>query len=544
VVLIYYLTERPGRTSDSASLLWQTINPSGERILVRIPDALLILFPTLDIPDPFATHDPGWTLRLGPLLSLIKVAVLPQLVTAGLLYALLLYLLKDADLLDAQRNRLGREEEASDLGIMYLPAGESDIDLIRSSADGSIVVTISMGTATLWRFSGTREDVAEGVVDAVVSSDGLLLAVATDKTRVYRVADMTLVETLDQTGRLMFEALDPFRKPRLFVANAGGVYEGGLVTTEQATLIDGGFLTVGKTVKLWTDHTVELSSTPDKIQDTSRLDGIIAIAWRSGLIEIIDTSGTLLLSTRHTGVRTVILVAATARCSTCSSNLGGFYIISCSDTCNIQLASRSICRCRDNTTSPQRSPLLTPSDFPVSSHGTRRLSALHHPSELELSDIGCLPCVRGGAAVLDNTCIVLHRSGKGVGDHQFSATMVDLTSTSLVTKTVNLHDIVELPEAPIGIQQQRRERMLNKAGRRSFPSISAAGSSGMAYVSVSPITTAGNRILGGFGNRLGVITLKNPAKRKRTMSTIAVEVPPTPQQSARKVSGMLAVPDM
>lgn len=499
------------------------------------------------MPDPASlihVH-PGWTLRLGPLISFIELGVLPQVITAGLLYALLLYLLKDADLLDAQRNRLGREEEASELGIMYLPCADSDIDVIRSSADGSIVVTVSNGTATLWRFSGTREDIAEGVVDAAISSDGLLLAVATDKTRVYKVETMELVETVEQSGRLMFDASDPFRKPRLVVADAG-VYEGGRkVTDERAYLFDSGFITVGSKVKLWLEGPVELVSTPDRIRDISRLDGTLAIAWKSGLIEIYDTSGQLLLSTRHEKVKGVTLSAATARCSTCSSNLGGFYIITTThDTCHIELAARAICRCRDSTVSPQRSPLLTPSDFPISSHGTRRLSALHHFSELELSSIGSVPCVRGGAAVLDNTCIVLHRSGKGVGDQQFSATMVDLTSTSLVTKTVNLHDIVEMPEAPIGIQQQRLERLLSKAGRRSFPSISASGASGMAYVSVHPVITAGNRILGGFGNRLGVITLKGSAKRKRAMSSLTVEVPPTPQQSARKVSGMLAVPEM
>ena len=537
VGLIYYLTERP--QADSASMLWRMINPAGKSILVRIPDAILLFSPKSAAPTSLGY--PGWTIRFGPLLSLIEVAVLPQLVTAGLLYALLLYLLKDADLLDAQRNRLNPEEEASDMSMTLFPCGESDIDFIRSSADGAVILTVSMGSAMLWRSDGTREDIAESVLDAAISPDGLLLAIATDKTRVYKIETMDLVETVEYTGRLAFDTSDPFRRPRLLVANRDGIHNGRTITTEPGHLLDGGiFITVGKSVKLWLESPITLCSTPDAVRDATRLDSIVAIAWQSGLIEVFDTSSQLLTSTRHKGVRKVLLASATARCSTCSSSLGGFYIISTSDICQIELASRSSCRCRDTNTSPQRSPLLTPSDFPISSHGTRRLSALHHPSELELSTIGTVPAVRGGAAVLGDTCIVLHRSGKGVGDQQFSTTLIDLTTTSLTTRTVNLHDIIEMPDTPIGIQEKRRERLRSKSGRRSFPSFSARGSSGMAYVSVESLVKAGNKVLGGFGNRLGVIKLKDGVRRKRAASTMAIEVPPTPQQAT---SGMLKVPD-
>jgi hypothetical protein len=212
--------------------LWRSLNPSGwPSVLLSVPPASLFVLPTpghamlpADLRKLSVKTSRLPLPRLRPLLYLLKVLVLPQAVTAGLLYILLLYLLKDADLLDAQRNRLGRGEVASDegmdsstglpsitsrgrsqlaanLGVHMLPCSHAaDLDLIASSKDGALVVSVGIdNTLCLWRFaedgsvSGTRETLsAEGlrtsdpVVAALVGSDGRDLAVCTVSGTVQR----------------------------------------------------------------------------------------------------------------------------------------------------------------------------------------------------------------------------------------------------------------------------------------------------------------------------------------------------------------------
>lgn len=212
--------------------LWRSLNPAGwPSVLLSVPPASLVVVPTpghamlpADLRKLSVKTSRLPLPRLRPLLYLLKVLVLPQAVTAGLLYILLLYLLKDADLLDAQRNRLGRGEVAPDedmdsstglpsitsrgrsqlaanLGVHMLPCSHAaDLDLIASSKDGALVMSVGIdNTLCLWRFtddgsvSGTRETLsAEGlrtsdpVVAALVGSDGRDLAVCTVSGTVQR----------------------------------------------------------------------------------------------------------------------------------------------------------------------------------------------------------------------------------------------------------------------------------------------------------------------------------------------------------------------
>ncbi|ORY27431.1 sterol-sensing domain of SREBP cleavage-activation-domain-containing protein [Naematelia encephala] len=227
VVIIYYMTERespisqlpaslygytPSQSSipkqstvarpspfsthhaDIASLspnerLWRSLNPSNwPSVRVIAPPASIVILPRpghhMQPSDIRKLSLPTSRLvlpRLKPLFYLFKVVVLPQAVTAAALYALLLYLLKDSELLDAQRNKLGRsggppesESEAvsnlpptstRSLEVHMLPCShEADVDLIASSADGRVTVSVAVdNTICLWRFgdvgsgSGTRE---------------------------------------------------------------------------------------------------------------------------------------------------------------------------------------------------------------------------------------------------------------------------------------------------------------------------------------------------------------------------------------------------
>ncbi|WWC60282.1 uncharacterized protein I303_102851 [Kwoniella dejecticola CBS 10117] len=220
-------TPTPFKTtpSDLAALvpaesLWRSLNPLGWRyIKIFISPASILVLPktghSMRPADIRKLSLPASRLllpRLRPLFYLFKVVVLPQAVTAAALYALLLYLLKDADLLDAQRDRLGRVDEQGDVAngnesdsnptsvinqqarllervrASMLPCShENDVDLIASSSDGQLALSVGIDNSLcLWRFdestsaSGTREITPTGHLDPedpIVAS-----AISQDKT--------------------------------------------------------------------------------------------------------------------------------------------------------------------------------------------------------------------------------------------------------------------------------------------------------------------------------------------------------------------------
>jgi len=211
--------------SQSESL-WRSLNPQGlSSVRITQPPSSIVVFPRVGhslLPaDIRKLSLPVKTFklpRLEPLWYWVKMGLLPQAATSFALYGLLLYLLKDSDLLDAQRNRLGRgrephgsDEETDDgghpkttsttkssvttgVGVHMLPAShESDVDVIAASVDGRLAISIGVDNSVcLWRFtdedrvSGTREMVAtafippgDPIVAAAVSSDCQYAAIAT-----------------------------------------------------------------------------------------------------------------------------------------------------------------------------------------------------------------------------------------------------------------------------------------------------------------------------------------------------------------------------
>ncbi|ODO04643.1 hypothetical protein I350_05252 [Cryptococcus amylolentus CBS 6273] len=207
-------------TLSSAEKLWRSINPDGWPFVhVVVPPASIVILPkdghSLHPVDLRKLSLPARKLlipRLKAIFHVFKVLILPQAITAGALYALLLYLLKDSELLDAQRDRLGRmdldqgdETEtpsspkgsiglAGQLKAYMLPCShEADVDLISSNSSGSLVISVAIDNSIcLWRFedpqggSGMRELLhAEGVkeedviVATTVSEDGHHVGVCT-----------------------------------------------------------------------------------------------------------------------------------------------------------------------------------------------------------------------------------------------------------------------------------------------------------------------------------------------------------------------------
>ena len=116
--------------------LWRALNPEGwPSVRVMVPAASIVVLPRTghrmlpgDIRKLSLSTSRLLLPRLKPLFYLFKVVVLPQAVTATALYALLLYLLKDSELLDAQRDRIDRGDakHPSD-AIQTLQASQSSM---------------------------------------------------------------------------------------------------------------------------------------------------------------------------------------------------------------------------------------------------------------------------------------------------------------------------------------------------------------------------------------------------------------------------------
>lgn len=200
--------------------LWRSINPQGlgSVRMTMLPSSIVVLPRLGHSLLPADLHNllvprTRWMPRLDPIWYYIKVGLAPQLLTCVVLYCVLAYLLKDSELLAAQRNRLGRGREANasdeetdtevrprrttltlSAGVSMLPAShESDVDVLASSSDGKLAVSVGVDNSVcFWRFtddervSGTREMVStefipagDPIVGAAVSGDRHCIAVAT-----------------------------------------------------------------------------------------------------------------------------------------------------------------------------------------------------------------------------------------------------------------------------------------------------------------------------------------------------------------------------
>ncbi|KAF9025162.1 hypothetical protein BDZ89DRAFT_1068538 [Hymenopellis radicata] len=142
---------------DPAWLLWKTLNPTESILHLRIESPTILTFrPDADytnsLPKSYRTR---WRSFRSLVWSLFRIMVLPISSTTVALYGLLLYLLKDTELLEAQKNRAHVEEEESappevsslrsQASFSTLPrAFASDVELIASSTNGQVVITVGL----------------------------------------------------------------------------------------------------------------------------------------------------------------------------------------------------------------------------------------------------------------------------------------------------------------------------------------------------------------------------------------------------------------
>ncbi|KAF8626254.1 hypothetical protein AX15_004932 [Amanita polypyramis BW_CC] len=175
---------------STAGHVWRKMNPSQQRLLhLRIEDPILITpLPDSDFAQRYQDNKSQRTFRL--FLWLLKLMMLPIAGTTSMLYFLLLYLLKDAELLEAQRNREGpesvdfnsdRDTFEGRISFSTLPrAFTSDVELVSSSKDGETVIAVGLNNELMvWRASQSSVisvDVEERLPTFNPSSSGAIIS--------------------------------------------------------------------------------------------------------------------------------------------------------------------------------------------------------------------------------------------------------------------------------------------------------------------------------------------------------------------------------
>ena len=161
-------TSSPHLPNQSAAWhIWKTLNPSQIPLLhLRIEVPILVTFrPVVTKGDTNEVHKTSrflfslQTFRLA--FWLLKIMVFPIAATTTILWGLLLYLLKNAELLEAQRNRAG--PNLPDLqGQCKITEGRiafstlprvftSDVEHIAASKDGNVVISVGIhNEVTIW----------------------------------------------------------------------------------------------------------------------------------------------------------------------------------------------------------------------------------------------------------------------------------------------------------------------------------------------------------------------------------------------------------
>ncbi|KAF7305166.1 Sterol regulatory element binding protein cleavage-activating protein [Mycena kentingensis (nom. inval.)] len=144
-----------------AGNIWTTLNPNGTALHLRIESPTILTFDSRSHAPPPRSRFSMRTFRF--VFWFVKIVVLPITITTTILWGILLYLLKDAELLEAQRHRLDSdapeivEDDVSafegEISFATLPrAFPSDVEFIAASQDGAIVVSVGLqNEVVIWR---------------------------------------------------------------------------------------------------------------------------------------------------------------------------------------------------------------------------------------------------------------------------------------------------------------------------------------------------------------------------------------------------------
>ncbi|KZT70191.1 hypothetical protein DAEQUDRAFT_668275 [Daedalea quercina L-15889] len=174
--------------------IWQTLNPVDDAMVhVRIESpAILVLAPEEDKPADERAQGDGekaprprvsrlsrfWTRTIRDAWWLVKIMIVPITATTIVLYGLLLYLLKNAELLEAQRQRPEADSSSSDetsgegeISFTTLPrAFSTDVEMLATSKNGKVVVMLGLqNEVVVWR-SLSRTNIAVDTSPIVLGS--------------------------------------------------------------------------------------------------------------------------------------------------------------------------------------------------------------------------------------------------------------------------------------------------------------------------------------------------------------------------------------
>ncbi|KAJ8093044.1 hypothetical protein PM082_020525 [Marasmius tenuissimus] len=154
------------QTSNNASppdlMIWKLLNPKGVPFHLRVEVPSILTFGP-DADEPPSPHHKRKTRTCRPIMWWFKIMVLPIAATTLILWGLLLYLLKDAELLDTQKNRAEAKPPRDINGhiptleqttaFSTLPrAFPSDVELVATSADGRVVISVGLhNEVAIWR---------------------------------------------------------------------------------------------------------------------------------------------------------------------------------------------------------------------------------------------------------------------------------------------------------------------------------------------------------------------------------------------------------
>jgi WD40 repeat protein len=186
---------------DPAWHTWQLLNPRGDPLVhLRTEAPTLLMFHPADAAQsgtrlqsshrtrPSLSY--SWIMRTSAWMA--RIVVFPIAATVALLYALLLYLLKDAERLEAQRHRAEPESSHSPenaeppkapLAFAALPRAHStDIELLAASRDGRTVAAVSVGNELVLWNNGSAAPIALDAADVLGVGPSSLSAAITALT--------------------------------------------------------------------------------------------------------------------------------------------------------------------------------------------------------------------------------------------------------------------------------------------------------------------------------------------------------------------------
>ncbi|KAI6038448.1 sterol-sensing domain of SREBP cleavage-activation-domain-containing protein [Pisolithus marmoratus] len=261
---------------DPAWRIWKVLNSEEDPLVhLRIEVPTIVAFrPDLDVGQTARYHLGSSSPRLDFIVWLLKILVLPMLVTLVPLYGLLLYLLKDAELLEAQRNRGGGDTTVASapntlnhVTFSTLPRSfTTDIELLATSGNGRVHAAVGLqNELSIW-----RPDEKEPIC---VDTDSILAQIPTTSSVQLSISALAV----DSRGDLI-----------AFGTSSGVIHVGSFNGTE--TKFHQPLVLIGNQSEVKELHFVSLCSMPlQKLAPNSRptspaSSGVLIALYDSGIV--------------------------------------------------------------------------------------------------------------------------------------------------------------------------------------------------------------------------------------------------------------------